>query len=235
MAEGVDAAPNTASYHWLVSNPSGADLDTVETPRMINNSSNPKDGTSAPPLSAESLPYFTGADIQRSAILAAMLFAFWLILSGRFDIGHITAGLFCACLITLLTTSWLRQPPVSLGARPSVDGISWVSFFLYLPWLGAQIVLANLHVARVVLSPNLPVNPSLVRTPVNESNTYARLVLANSITLTPGTVSLDLTEKEIVVHALTSTTAASVQTGEMYRRVERIFTARDVLSPEEKL
>ncbi|MBL03693.1 MAG: hypothetical protein CL486_09330 [Acidobacteria bacterium] len=234
MAEGVDAAPNTVSNPWLESNPSGADLDTVETPRMINNSSNPKDGTPAPPLSSESLPYFTGADIQRSVILAAILFAFWLILSGRFDIGHVTTGLFCACLITFLTTGWLRQPSASLGARPSVDGVSWVSFFLYLPWLGAQIVLANLHVARVVLSPNLPVNPSLVRTPVNESNTYARLVLANSITLTPGTVSLDLTEKEIVVHALTSTTAASVQTGEMHRRVERIFTPRGVLSPEER-
>ena len=111
MAEGVDAAPNTVSTHWLGSNPSGADLDTVETPRMINNSSNPKDGTPTPPLYSESLPYFTGADIQRSAILAAILFAFWLILSGRFDIGHVTAGLFCACLITFLTTGWLRQPP----------------------------------------------------------------------------------------------------------------------------
>ena len=199
---------------------------------MINNSSNTKYGTPAPPLYSESLPSLTRADIQRSAILAAILFAFWLILSGRFDVGHIAAGLFCTCLITLLTTSWLRQPAVSLGGRLSVDGISWVSFFLYLPWLGAQVVLANLHVARVVLSPNLPVNPSLVKTPVNESNIYARLVLANSITLTPGTVSLDLTEKEIVVHALTSTTAASVQAGEMYRRVERIFTSKGVVSPE---
>ena len=231
MAEGVDAAPNTVSNHWSGSNPSGADLDTVETPRMINNSSNTKNGTPTPPLSSESLPSFTGADIQRSAILATILFAFWLILSGRFDIGHVTAGLFCACLITLLTARWLGQPPASLEARPSVDGISWVSFFLYLPWLGAQIVLANLHVARVVLSPNLPVNPSLVRTPVNKSNTYARLLLANSITLTPGTVSLDLTEQEIVVHALTSTTAASVQTGEMHRRVERIFDPRGVVFP----
>jgi multicomponent Na+:H+ antiporter subunit E len=234
VAEGVDAAPNTVSNHWSGSNPSGADLDTVETPRMINNSSNTKNGTPTPPLSLESLPSFTGADIQRFVILAAILFAFWLILSGRFDIGHVTAGLFCACLITLLTTRWLGQPPASLEARPSVDGISWVSFFLYLPWLGVQIVLANLHVARVVLSPNLPVNPSLVRTPVNKSNTYARLLLANSITLTPGTVSLDLTEKEIVVHALTSTTAASIQTGEMHRRVERIFTPKGILFPEER-
>ncbi len=102
--------------------------------------------------------------------------------------------------------------PVHLTAR----------FAAYLPWLLKEIALSNLHVAQVILDPDLPIRPQLVRVRTTQSTDLGHVIHANSITITPGTVSLDVREGTILVHALTDHTAQGVQSGDMDRRVTRV-------------
>ena len=73
--------------------------------------------------------------------------------------------------------------------------------------------------ARVILSPGLPVRPQLIRVQATQNTDVGRAIFANSITLTPGTVSLDVRDGTILVHALDDSTAAGLSDGEMDRRV----------------
>lgn len=92
-------------------------------------------------------------------------------------------------------------------------------FLVYLPWLVKEIVLSNLHVARVILDRDLPIHPQLVRVRTTQQTDLGHVIHANSITITPGTVSLDVRDGTILVHALTDTTAEGVQSGDMDKRV----------------
>ena len=99
--------------------------------------------------------------------------------------------------------------PIELGPRPPA----------YLVWLIKEIIVSNLHVARVILDRDLPIHPRLVRVHTTQQTDLGLVVHANSITITPGTVSLDVRDGTILVHALTDTTAEGVLSGEMDRKV----------------
>jgi multicomponent Na+:H+ antiporter subunit E len=96
--------------------------------------------------------------------------------------------------------------------------LTWKAL-VYWPWLMWQIVLANIDVARRVLSPALPISPTLFRVKTSQKSDLGKVIYANSITLTPGTISMDVTGDEILVHALTREAAQSLKEGEMDRRV----------------
>jgi len=93
---------------------------------------------------------------------------------------------------------------------------------LYLPWLVLEIIKANLDVARRILSPGLPIDPRIIRVRASQKGDLGRVIYANSITLTPGTVSIDTEGETITVHALCASAAEGVETGEMDRRVSRL-------------
>jgi multicomponent Na+:H+ antiporter subunit E len=92
---------------------------------------------------------------------------------------------------------------------------SWV----YLPWLLLEIVKSNIDVAKIILSRDLPMRPHIIRTPTSQRTDVGRVIFANSITLTPGTITLAIRGDEIVVHALADEFAEGLETGEMDRRV----------------
>ena len=94
----------------------------------------------------------------------------------------------------------------------------------YAPWLAKEIVRACIDVALRIARPNLPINPTTIRVPANQQTIPGRVSFANSITLTPGTISLDVLENEIEVHALTAESAADLQRGEMATRVTQMET-----------
>jgi multicomponent Na+:H+ antiporter subunit E len=98
----------------------------------------------------------------------------------------------------------------------------------YLPWLCWQIVLASLEVAYLVLHPRLPIQPQLIRFRAHLPHALARLSLATSITLTPGTVTLDTHGDEFLVHALTAAGAEALLSpegdGTMQRRIAALYT-----------
>ncbi len=134
--------------------------------------------------------------------------------------GHTSALMLGFAFVSCAFVVWMtrrmeiadHESQPSKGLRPVV----------YIPWLMLQVVLSGFAVARVIVDPRLPIQPRLIRVPADQKTQLGQVVYANSITLTPGTLSLDLRDDHILVHALTEATAQDVQTGEMGRRVARI-------------
>jgi multicomponent Na+:H+ antiporter subunit E len=85
-----------------------------------------------------------------------------------------------------------------------------------------EIAKANLHVARVILTPSLPIQPRVIRIRATQRSELGNTIFANSITLTPGTVALDVRGGSILVHALTDQAAAGLVDGVMDSRVSRV-------------
>ena len=101
--------------------------------------------------------------------------------------------------------------------------LPWGRMVAYLPWLLWQIVLSSIAVARVVLSPRMPIRPRLVRFKVQLPGDVAYLTLGNSITLTPGTVTVDRHGDELLIHALTEQSVDGLLSGDMQKRVAGVF------------
>jgi multicomponent Na+:H+ antiporter subunit E len=91
----------------------------------------------------------------------------------------------------------------------------------YWGWLFVEAVKSNLHVARIVLSPRLRISPTTVQIQAISKTPVGQVLLANSITLTPGTVTLDVDEGVLTVHCLTREGAEELLRGEMNRRSAR--------------
>ncbi|MFH1723589.1 MAG: Na+/H+ antiporter subunit E [Elusimicrobiota bacterium] len=159
-------------------------------------------------------------------ILALVLFAFWVVLSGKLDAFHLCLGALSAASVAFATRRLgrLRPPIEPFYVR------TWTRWPVYLSWLVWQIVLSAVQVAAIVLHPKMPIDPRLVRFTCRLPNTVAHLTLTNSITLTPGTVTLDQEGDAYTVHALTPAAGESLKPkegeGEMPRRVARLFAAR---------
>ena len=94
--------------------------------------------------------------------------------------------------------------------------------FAYLPWYLLEIVRANVDVARRILHPKLPISPDVFEAPSTQKTELGRVVFANSITLTPGTVSFKVEEGKIHVHAIAREVRDGLLEGEMDRRVTRL-------------
>lgn len=95
----------------------------------------------------------------------------------------------------------------------------------YLVWMLYQIWLSNIHILRLALSPNeLPeVEPKLVRIKTNLKTDFGKWMLANSITLTPGTITIDIKDDELLIHSISSLTTEGVEGEDMERKIAAIF------------
>ena len=99
-------------------------------------------------------------------------------------------------------------------------------FLGYCVWLPVQILRSAVYVAWVVLHPRLPVKPVMVQVRSRQPNVFAQMILGNSITLTPGTLTVDVVGDGFTVHALTPATAQELLAGTMQEKVARLFTDR---------
>ena len=151
----------------------------------------------------------------RSLALGGVLFGVWLLWSGLFKPLLISFGVLSVlAVVGIVARMGLLDPegvPLGLPLRS----------LRYLPWLAWEIAKVNVDVARRVLSPRMPIRPSVLRVKAGQRHDLGRAIYANSITLTPGTVSIDVEGDEIVVHALTTEAADGLRSGEMDRRVTR--------------
>ena len=157
------------------------------------------------------------------------MLANWLLWSGHFDNGFLIALGVGACVLCV----WLawRMRIVDEEGSPMQLGII-LPFFWYAPWLAKEIVVSNIQVAKIILSPVMPLRRNLVRIPTHQRTEIGRVILANSITLTPGTVSIHLQEDEILVHGLSVHGTAEDMTGEMGRRICRLEGSQEPLQDE---
>lgn len=153
---------------------------------------------------------------MRALVLLIVLSFYWWLLSGRAGIFFVGTGVVCV-LFTLYICARLKlidSESVPLQALPGM--------LFYLPWLLWQVLVANIHVARIVWSPNLDVQPQMLWVPHKLKTGFGESLYANSITLTPGTVTVDVTDDEILAHALTDETARDLKSGTMHDWVAHI-------------
>ncbi len=147
--------------------------------------------------------------------LTVMLAAFWLLLSGHYAPMFLGFGAF-----SVLLAAWLaiRMNIVDDEAKP----LRWLLRVpRYWLWLTGQILYSALAVCRLIWNPGAPLSPGLGRANVEGLNDVERATYANSITLTPGTLSMSVDEHHIEIHALDEQTLADIDAGDMIRRVRK--------------
>ncbi len=152
----------------------------------------------------------------------AILMVFWALLSGKFDSFHLTLGVLCSLIIAFLSHDLLFANIRIGDIRVIVQ-----RFLAYVPWHVYQIIVSNFHVAYLALSPKMPIDPQIIRYRTKLESDISWVAFANSITLTPGTVTVDITGNEFVVHALSAKVAEDLNAGEMEDRIAHIFMEAD--------
>ncbi|HJO05275.1 MAG TPA: Na+/H+ antiporter subunit E [Acidobacteriota bacterium] len=165
--------------------------------------------------------------MKRSAILGLLLLAVWQSWSGmsfpwgqHFEPLLLAMGVVSTALVLLIAR---RMNVVDAEGAP-VEFVN-IRVLLYTPWLALEIVKANIDVVRRILHPRLPISPVVIEVAAGQRSEVGQVVYANSITLTPGTVSVLVDAATITVHALSREAAAGVETGEMDRRVTQLEEA----------
>ena len=158
-----------------------------------------------------------------------ILFVFWLMLSGHFEVQFLVLGILSSLVATGMTNKLLR-PSRTTDFEPVPVSGAWLArslwrFGAYIPYLLWQILKANLDVAYVVLHPRMPISPRLVEFETPLGVEPAQVLLAQSITLTPGTVTVDVRDGRFLVHALFQEASEELIGGDMPQRVARIFGA----------
>lgn len=144
------------------------------------------------------------------------LLIFWFMLSGHFSVIIVTSAIIYALIAAYFTHDYFIE-------RISYAGIIRIfKFIAYLPWLFWEIIMANLQVAYIVLSPKMPISPELVETETELKTDYGKTALANSITLTPGTVTVEITGQKILVHAITKDHADDIRERIIEKKIARI-------------
>ena len=171
---------------------------------------------------------------KRLAAQFLVLFAFWLILSGKLEIKYLIFGVLSAALVTFITQDLLepeeRRRTAASGMTAGLKS-AW-RLVLYFVWLVREVIISNLQVARIVLHPKLPIDPGLLRFRTRLQSRVGHILLANSITLTPGTITVDLTEGTYLVHALVPEAAGSLLEAKMQSKLEAIFGEPEEPQPE---
>lgn len=148
--------------------------------------------------------------------LILLLAVAWLLWSGLFKPLLIAFGALSCALVFYLARRMQFFDDTTFALRFGPRVIS------YWGWLAKEVVKSSLEVARIVLHPRMPISPQVVDIRATASHPVGQVVLANSITLTPGTLSLDVHKGVIKVHALTKEGADDLMSGEMDRRVAAI-------------
>jgi multicomponent Na+:H+ antiporter subunit E len=145
-----------------------------------------------------------------------IMLGFWVVLSGMFDAFHFSLGVICCLLVAHFSSSLLFPAPGKPWMRELIGMIA------YCPWLLWQIILANLQVTYLILHPKMleKIDPHLFRFKSTLTRPIAKVAMAQSITLTPGTITVNIHEDQFAVYALTRAAAESLP-GEMERRIAR--------------
>jgi len=150
---------------------------------------------------------------MRLVSLALVLYGFWLILSGHYTPWLLSVGAVCSVLIAALIN---RMGVLDDEGHP-IQLI--VRALAYWPWLFVEIVKSSWNVTKLILNPSLPISPTLLTVKGSQRSPLGVYTYANSITLTPGTISVEVDGDDIVVHALTSEGADDLTKGVMDRKV----------------
>jgi multicomponent Na+:H+ antiporter subunit E len=152
---------------------------------------------------------------MRLTSLAFVLFLFWLALSGHYTPALITAGAVSALVCVLASVRMgiadAEGHPIHLVGR----------FVTYFPWILRQIAKSAWAVTKIIVNPALPISPTMTRVRASQKTSLGVVTYANSITLTPGTITTGIRGNVLTVHALVHEAAIDLEAGEMDARVAR--------------
>ena len=160
------------------------------------------------------------SNVRHAINLGLFLFAVWLLLSGHYSLLLLTTGILSTLLVVFLAT---RADLIDRETQPVLIKPSVLFYWFWLAW---ENIKSNLDVTRRILSPGLQISPKIFTVRAGQKTELGRVTYANSITLVPGTVTMDVDEDMFTVHALTQAAAADLERGEMNRRVcsvEKVF------------
>ena len=149
----------------------------------------------------------------RSSLFVAVV---WLLLS-----GHYTALILSFGAVSLLIVIWfmwrMDRVDEELGVLPMRPRVLY-----YLLWLMWQVVLSNIDLVRRIWDPNLPIRPTWQRLDTKVTSSLAKTLYANSITLTPGTLTTDVREDHFMVHSLSPDGIENLRKGGMEEKIQRL-------------
>lgn len=153
--------------------------------------------------------------MMRYLSLAGFLFAFWLALSGHFTPMLVVAGAASAVLCVLAAA---RMRAADAEGHPIELFPGAVTYF---PWLAREIAKSAWAVTKLILHPRLPISPTMTVVRASQRTPVGVAVYGNSITLTPGTITVGVNGNELTVHALTRDGALDLEAGGMDHRVSQ--------------
>lgn len=161
--------------------------------------------------------------MKKSLVMAGMLFAFWLFLTFSLDVASILAG-----LVVVLAVLWFNRKLILTEAEMDFYTLAGIGRFLrFLGVLIYEIILANLQVAKIVLDPKMPIQPSFFHYPMKLKKPMHQVLYANAITLTPGTLTVDVIADGFIIHALTDEAKAGLPGSRLERFAHRLEDPRD--------
>ena len=189
---------------------------TIDSPTPGDRNSDPRNSSDQPlqktaNYSAALLPFL---------LTFLILFAFWLIFSGKFDLFHLLLGMISCLIVAALSRDLFFPSPVSRGLF-----MHWIRFIRYTPWLLYQVFLANLNLLYLTFHPKMleKIDPHIISFDSHLKSDVARTTFANSITLTPGTITVSVNILgTFSVHCIDRPSGQALP-GEMERRIGDVF------------
>jgi multicomponent Na+:H+ antiporter subunit E len=158
--------------------------------------------------------------VLRAIGLGAVLYGFWISLSGHYTPLLLSLGAASCVLVVYLS---MRMDVVDPEGVPlHVAG----RFLAYLPWLMKEVLVANIVVAKIILDPKLPISPRMVVFHGSQDTDLGRAIYANSITLTPGTITTGVHDHEFQIHALSAADLETDEEQQMDVRCTRVERGR---------
>jgi len=149
-------------------------------------------------------------------LFTCFLCLYWFLLSGHTSILLLTLGLVSVILVVWLVRRMDHNDNAPFRMLFKID------FFSYLGWLSWQVIVTNFDVARRIWDPSLPIKPGCRKIKVSINDPLIKTIYANSITLTPGTVTTEVGEDYFIVHALNVQSLDELEAGEMEARLKRL-------------
>jgi multicomponent Na+:H+ antiporter subunit E len=142
----------------------------------------------------------------------------WLLLSASFELFHVGLG-----LVAAFGVAWFNT-----DRSTSRSAIPRLRIFWYFPWLVGRILQSGFHLSVLILHPALPINPKLIRYRTKLQEESGIVLLSNSITLTPGTITAELNSQDLVVHAIDDKSAHDVTSQRLEQQIAGLFGEKGI-------
>ncbi len=144
---------------------------------------------------------------KKMAIPFLLLLSFWLVLTPNITVESIIIGMIVSALVVLYSQNLLFEKQ----EIPIYKMANFINMIKFIGVLIVEVFKANIDVAKIVLNPSLPIQPHFIKVPMMLKNDFNKVIYGNSVTLTPGTLTVDITEDAFIIHALTNDAAEAME------------------------